>query len=216
MPGEGPVKRRGLFCILVVSLSLVACSATRVASVWRDEAYPAGAVKKIMVTGSARNPSGRVLLENGFVMSLRHRGIEAVPAHMLLAPEQYIPDAVFAKAREQRFDAVLMTSLADEKTIEKFYPPYPGGRSYLASPWDYSGWEGRYFQGQPGTVRPTSSVDCTTYKIISFKTDLYDVKTGRVVWSVLLDTVVKDRSDGGMSSFIGAVTERLEADRLIS
>ena len=116
-------QKKVLFSIVIV-LSVIfinACATTELTSVWKNEAYQGGPLRKILIIGVDRNQEMKKLLENEFVLQLKAKGIDAVPSHTVLPEDSILEkELITAKISELRIDSVLITTLVDVKETEAY------------------------------------------------------------------------------------------------
>ena len=95
------MKERKVLCsiILVLSVTFInACATTALTSIWKNETYQGGPLRKVLIMGVDRNQEMKRLLENEFVLQLKATGIEAVPSHTVL-PEVTILEKEMINAK---------------------------------------------------------------------------------------------------------------------
>ena len=108
------MKGRKVLCSIILVLSVIfmnACATTELTSVWKNETYQGGPLRKILIIGVDRKQETKILLENEFVLQLKAKGIDAVPSHTVL-PEDTIleKEMITAKISELRIDSVLISN----------------------------------------------------------------------------------------------------------
>lgn len=159
--------------LIVIPCFLTSCSTTTVMTdVWKDKDYQ-GRPQKIIVIMVAKSPDMRNLFEDRFVGELENRGNNAFQSHTTVSHEQLRDkELVKSKIKSSGADTVLISRLVDTKTIEAYMP----GQRYVV-PGFYYGW-GTYYEvvfmdyGYTGDVQ-----------VAYIETNLYDVKTEKLIWS---------------------------------
>lgn len=216
-----------LLLMLFFLFSISSCATTTLTSVWKDENYQAGKIKKILVFGVSEKPAIKRFFEDEFVKKLKTMGIKVVPSYTVIPPEK-MQDKDYAqmKVKEIQADAILITRLVDKKTIETYYPPqevetipqpYPLHLHPGYHPSAYShGWYGYYYDSYQYITTPGYKVE---NEILSLETNLYDAKSDTLIWSALSDTVI-ETFDGGINkstiqSFINVIIKKLSADKVL-
>jgi hypothetical protein len=118
------------FALLFMMFFVIACSATKFSTLWKDESYQ-GQPEKILVINSFPNSATRRIFEEEFVKSLKERGIDAVMSYTTM-PDTVMPDkdTVTAYAKEVGADTVLINkplgATKSETNMSAAYHPYAG------------------------------------------------------------------------------------------
>lgn len=199
---------RPLLLLFGLFLLLPSCATTELTAVWKEPSFR-DHPRKIMIIGMIPAPKGKKIFEDEMVRSLRQRGTDAIVSYSLL-PEQNAPDraAVEKVMREQGADAVLIARLVDKKTVASYVPTSPapgtpyGGRGYYGAQW-YG-----YYSHNPGTIREDE------FAVI--QTNLYDLKTEKLVWTAASETWLATDKVTLTLSFIDVITKKLVDDQIIA
>lgn len=195
------MKERKVLCsiILVLSVTFInACATTALTSIWKNETYQGGPLRKVLIIGVDRNQEMKRLLENEFVLQLKATGIEAVPSHTVL-PEVTIleKEMINAKISELRIDSVLITTLVDIKETEAYESP-----TFYAP----TGFYGYYMQ--------------CCYNVMSgynveIETRIFDAHYDTLIWSALSATVLERAREETIQSYIAAIVNELQNQKLL-
>ena len=152
-----------------------------------------------------KSPITRELVEGMFVAGLDARGNNAVASYKIIPIDQ-LPDRdiVESKIQGTGADAVLVSRLVDQKKMETYDP----GVIY-AIPDVYYDWWGYYdyVMVTPGYTDET--------QVLIIETNLYDIKTEKLVWSARSETEVTEGDQQLIKTFVKIVIDRLSSDRLI-
>ena len=195
-----------LLTFVAAALVLASCSSTRVTSDWADQSYQKKP-GKVMVVALAQQNADLRLVEDEFVNQLKSSGVDAVPSYAVLPDTaQRDKTAVEAKARELGADAVLVTRLVDRKTEREYVPGTPYG------PGPYGGYYGGYYGAHPGGYSP-GYVTEREYGIAD--ANLYDVTTGKPVWSAVTETEMHGNNRKEIRSFVDQVVKDLKKKDMI-
>lgn len=197
--------------VAAVCLSLLAsCATTKLTGSWADPTYSSGHFKKIMIVGVARRELMRRIFENTFTAQLKTHGVEGVPSGMFSpGAGQLDRDALATKVAELGCDGVLVTRLIDARHQTTYYPP-----TGYAVPVAYHGGYYAYYHGAYALAySPGYAVESTT---ASLETNLYDARTGKLVWTGLTDTVVGDDPAAQADELIRLLVKKLAEAKLIS
>lgn len=195
------MKERKVLCSIILVLSVIfinACATTALTSVWKNETYQGGPLRKILIIGVDRNQGMKRLLENEFVLQLKAKGIDAVPSHSVL-PEDTIleKEMITAKISELRIDSVLIATLVDVKETEAYESP-----TFFAP----TGFYGYYMQ--------------CCYSVMSgynveIETRIFDAHYDTLIWSALSATVLEPAPGKTIQSYIAAIVSELQNQKLL-
>ena len=195
-----------LFCFLlsICSTLFTSCATTTITDTWKDKAYQ-GNAQNIVVIMVARTQYLRDMFEGRFVAELRARGNNATQSNKIVTFEQLTDkELVKSKIKSTDADTVLIARLVDSKTIKAYEPGHVN-----AVPIAYSYW---------GTYYEIVSVDygyTDDIQVAYIETNLYDVKTEKLVWSARSKT---ERSGGEqhlINTFIDRIVKKLSSDKII-
>jgi hypothetical protein len=196
------MKGRKVLCTIILVLSVTfinACATTALTSVWKNETYQGGPLRKIFIIGVDRNQEMKRLLENEFVLQLEAKGIDAVPSYTVL-PEDTIleKEMINAKISELRIDSVLITTLVDITETEA----YESSTFYAPT-----GFYGYYTQ--------------CCYSVMSgynveIETRIFDAHYDTLIWSALSATVLDPAPGKTIQSYIAAIVSELQNQKLLN
>ncbi len=197
--------------LLTALLLISSCAAsTELTSVWKDPSYQ-DHPRKVMVIGMLQVPANKRTFEDEMVRRFRERGTDAVPSYSLL-PEQPAPnrESIERVMREQGADAVIITRPVDKKTVTSYVPPPPPPPSpmYGARPSYYgSQWQSYYTYNQGGVRQDEYAVA---------QTNLYDLRSKRLVWTAASETWLNESSKSAIASFIDVIMKQLAQDTVLA
>ena len=185
------MEKRWRFFILIAFVWLllsVSCSSTKIKTIWKDKDYNGERFNKILIIGVAKNPTIRRVFEDEFAVQLKVHGTDVLTSYRVISDEGVLDKAkVESKMKELEADAVLVTRMVDKKTERR------GGDSYS------KGWHNYYSK----TYIEMHSVDnYYEFEVFSCETNLYETKTGKLIWSGLTDSFI----DSGMSGALNTDT----------
>lgn len=188
-----------LYCPGIISLfAVISCASTTLTQVWKDENYHGGYFKKILVIGVSANPEIRRFYEDEFVMQLKTRGADAIPSHTIIPSDKVLhKDTVVSKSKVLGVDSVLITQLLEKEKAVSYSPM----RSYS----DLSGYS--------STVRRT----VVQGKIFSLETNLFEIKTEKLIWSTRSDTLIDFGSTGDkeIKTLVTVIITNLSDEKLL-
>ena len=200
------MKRITLLISMMILMALTGTAAfgqTVLTDVWKDKEYRITA-NKIAVFWITQDRTRRILHEDEFVRQLKARGTVGMPMYVVIPPDKMVDkETAMTKVRGLGADAVLTLRLIDKLTARTNIPdpaktgqagPSQGPRfyEYIYDPLTIP-------DGEPAYI----------------ETILFDAQTGQRVWaarSVTKFTVIDQKA---VSEFIGAMIDRLAADKMI-
>ena len=198
-----------LYCALILLLMILAGCSTKpvVNDIWLDEIYYGRQYETVLVIGIAEKITFRNLFEGNLVSQLRKTGIEAFPSYEILPYTNMLTrEAVLAAVEKYAIDSVLITSLVgrDKKTIY-----YSEGNADYSNPYSYNRFvnDAIYGPGRGGT----GSYDID---VLFLKTNLYDVTSEKLVWSLTSETEFKYQMKS-LNAAIKLIINKLREDGLI-
>jgi hypothetical protein len=193
------------FTVFLGALSLLpaSCATTKLTGSWKDEAHRE-TFRYIVVVGAFEIPDTRVIFEEDFRDRLKERGVNAINSYKLFPGDKPPGKDVFLeKIRSLGADGVLVTRIVDSETMKVFVP----GTAYVRpSYYDYYGTYYSYIY-KPGYTIDEGHADA--------ETNLYDVKSEKLVWTARSRTQFKTRRYELIQAFDKVMIEKLSADRLI-
>ncbi|MGB8297801.1 MAG: hypothetical protein WCG85_20460 [Polyangia bacterium] len=204
-----PLNVLGPFKILasaVVITQLAACSTTYVSSLWRDPTYQVRP-RKIMIIGIAKNPANKRTLEDDFAKQLKLKGTDAVLSYAILPDDKDgNKEAIAAEMKAQGADAVLITRIADRKTV------YTNLLEVYAPPQSYLTWQNYYEYGY-GNITSPSYVEKTQYAVM--ETNMYDAGNDKLIWSVSSETQITGTDQKFIKSYVNVIVKSMAKQKLL-
>jgi PBP1b-binding outer membrane lipoprotein LpoB len=185
--------------LLSFALLIISCAGTEVTQKQVDDAYKGKPVSDILVIAVTGNEHNRRSYEKKFVAHLKSAGVDAIaseevmpmPADLKLKTETIV-DAV----NQYENDAVIITQLIgkESKDIRTRGPATRMGFFYYS-------------------LDPGYSSTSTTVRL---ETNLYDAKTGKLIWTGNSKTLSSDSTDQIMNEIIKTVINSLKIDKVIA
>jgi hypothetical protein len=191
---------------LLAALVVAGCASTSIRSAWFDASYTGGAFRKILVVGVHGNIADTRVFEDIFAQQLKAAGVDGVPGYQVLPPGVAQGDPAWNAAVEAtRADGLLAVRLlrVDTRTqVNTMIVPGPMA-------WGpYGGWWG----AGPGMVAVPQVMQ---YEVASVETNLWDVKTRRVVWAASTDTFNPTSVQQETPGFARLIIDQLAARGLV-
>jgi hypothetical protein len=157
----------------------------------------------------AKSPDMRNLIEDRFSGELDVRGNNEFQTYSIIPMEQVRDkELVKSKIRSSGADTVLISRLVDTKTIESYNPGLITVVPFVVPDY-YYGW-GTYYAvvfadyGYTGDVR-----------VAYIETNLYDVKTEKLIWSGHSKTERTEGEQQLITAFIKVMIKKLASDKII-
>ena len=183
------------FAFLIISC---AGTGTELTQKQVDDAYKGKPVSDILVIAITGNEHNRRSFEKKFVVQLKSVGVDAISSEKAIPMPgdlELKKETILNAVAQYESDAVIITQLTG-KEQEDVYT-----RGGVARMGFFS------YTRDPGT----SSTNTT----VRLETNLYDAKTGELIWSGLSNTLSKDSTDQIMNDVIKAVITNLKKNKLI-
>ncbi len=184
----------------------ISCSGTKLTHIQLDKTHTIKPASNILVIGITGNEDSRRSFEREFVRQLKSVGVEAVSS------EEAIPMPADLKMKKEvilhavdqfKNDAVIITNLINKEIKDT---------NIRGSQLD-SGFYGFYLMRHSYAYDPGYS---RTSKTILLETNLYDVKTEKLIWSGQSKTLSKDSKYQIINDVIKVVIHDLTKNQLIA
>jgi hypothetical protein len=187
---------------------IISCAGTELSHKQVNETYTGKPVSNILVIAITGNEDSRRSFERKFVVQLKSAGVEAISSEDAIpmpADLELKKEAIINAVNQFKNDAVIITHLIDKEEKEAF------SRSDEAHGGYYNFYHSRYtgsYARDPGY----SSTSIT----VRLETNLYDVKTEKLIWSGQSKTLSKDSKDQIINDVIKVVINDLQNNKLIA
>jgi hypothetical protein len=203
------LKTGGIIGVLAVSIFLfTGCSQTKVTSAWVDPEYKGDGINNVFVVGVSKDGGLRRLFEDEFVTLFKQRGVKATSSYRLVPDEKLRDEENLDRTvRESGSDTILMTRLIDIRKDTQYIPP-----DYVYAPPShyYGGWHGYYNRAY--MVSPGYTVE---YETAVLETNLYDLKTDKLIWSARSDAPTDGKMGKHIKDFARSIINQLAEAKLI-
>ena len=185
---------------------IISCAGTELTHTQVDEVYKGKPVSDILVIAITGNEDTRRSYEREFVAQLGSAGVEAISS------EDAIPMPADLKMKKEMIlnavkqfgnDAVIITHLIDKEEKEVYTRGGQVDRGY------YGYYHRRFSYARDPSYSSTS-------KTLRLNTNLYDVKTEKLIWSGQSKTLSKDSKYQIINDVIKVVINDLQKNKLIS
>jgi hypothetical protein len=190
---------KGLGCLFSFIFLMVSCAGTDLTQTQVDGAYKGKPVSDILIIAVTGNEHNRRSYERKFVANLKSVGVEAVASEKSISMPGDLKikkETILSAVDQYKNDAVIITQLVGKETKDVYQR---GG----VTRYGYFGY----------TRNPGYS---STTKKVRLETNLYDAKTGELIWSGISKTLSKDSTDRIMNDVIKTVIANLKKNKLIA
>jgi hypothetical protein len=198
---ENPVKWFGyLFCFAFL---IISCAGTELTQTQVDDAYKGKPVSDILVIAITGNEHNRRSFEKKFVAQLKSVGVDAISSEEAIPMPPNLElkkEAILKAVNQYGNDAVIITHLLGKEEKDIYTR---GGSAHRGF---YGFYHSRY--SDPGYSSTTTTV--------RLETNLYDVKTEKLIWSGKSKTLSKDSNDQIINDVIKAVINNLQKNKLLA
>jgi hypothetical protein len=209
------IKKQFPFAGAMTAMLLCSCASTSIKSTWKSPEFQGGPVQKVAVLAVAERELVRTALENRFANQLEKDSQPAVTTLQLLSLPQIKEnkEAAAARLREAGADSILITRLVGKsayvsparQTYNQAYTTITGSPS--------DGWYSYYTVVYADAGVPRSG-DRDYYVL---DTSLFDLATGKRLWSCITETEVKESADRLelADDLVARVVEQMRKDGLV-
>ena len=173
----------GIFVCAAGLAALAGCTTTKLSEAWVDSSYTGGPVESVLVVGLSDNVRRRGLFEDELTSRFKGRGVSAVASRGVAPDIKGLDEESFLKkAQDLGIRTVIVTKLLSAKKEQYYVPGQPQTPSY-----SYGGGFAGYYDRAYG--RDYYAGYWAEYEVIELETNLYEVATGKVVWSAASETI---------------------------
>ena len=183
---------------------IISCAGTELTNTQINEAYKGKPVSDILVIAITGNEDSRRSFERKFVAQLKSAGVEAISSEDAIpmpADLKMKKETILNAVNQFENDAVIITHLIDKEEKEAYTRGGHGG---------YYG----YYRYRYSWAHSTGY--SSTSKTLRLETNLYDVKTEKLIWSGQSKTWSKDSKYQIINDVIKVVINDLQNNKLIS
>ncbi|HET7318283.1 MAG TPA: hypothetical protein VFK23_04005 [Nitrospirota bacterium] len=201
-----------LLCVLLVSIG---CASMQVKQVWIDETYQGGQPKNVLIIAVMRQPTTRRMMESEFVKHFKMKGIGAVESFRALTTDTLEGDAardgIVAAVKDRGIDAVLTVRSAGSRIEERNIPGMTITTGVGMPYGSYGAWGGytTVMASFPEPSSPTTQGYSAEQKFLSLETQLYDVRTEKLIWSALSEMRISGPPQEEIKDFVSLMSREL-------
>jgi hypothetical protein len=208
------------FSLAVFLLTISGCSSnTKLTGSWKDPGYNRR-IDRVYIIGVSKQEMHRRLFEDEFASHLLAYGVTSIPSYKdLTEAEATDRTMIDSKLRDNRADTLLIARVLGQRTEEVIHPghtpystwPYYGPSRYWPAPYYRDYWS--YYDHRYDMIYVPATV--SRYQVITAECNLYDAKSGSLIWSAQLETVVENDFQERITGFIETVTRSLSEEGLL-
>lgn len=216
-------------CLLIAAAVLLAgCSSTTLSGSWKSPDFQ-GKVNTIYLVGVSNNETNRRMFETQFALELTVYGVTGIPSYKDLPDAQGVgKEVIEARMKKSGADSMLITRLVGTRTEEVVTPGriseyrlspyrshgYPRSYAYPYAPAPhYRYWGGYYDRCCSELIYEPPMV--TRYEVATIEANLYEARSGELIWSAQLETVIESDLEEMVADFIKTVSRELRQQGLI-
>jgi hypothetical protein len=200
---------RYLACLLLVVASYGCGTSTQLTGAWSEPAYQGQPNQKVLVVALTQNERNMKIWESAFSTALQADGAQPIAGSSLLPAAGAADEAALRGAVKQcGADLLAVTRLL---AVDKEQEYVPGSTYYSPAP-SYYGYYG-YYSSSYAVVSTPGYIQENT--IVKLETNLYDVKTEKLVWSGQTDTLNPESAQDAATSIAITIIDDLVKRKVI-
>ncbi|MES2140600.1 MAG: hypothetical protein V4511_12910 [Bacteroidota bacterium] len=205
----------GAYVPFIVALFIGCGPSTVITASWKSPGASSEKYSRILVAALTSNTIAKVTLENEVVLALGN-GINALKSITEFPPDIHNSDSdketIMNNAKNKNVDAILTISLINKETETRYVPGINSynpivGYNYYDNFWGY------YSYRYPYSYDPGYYVQ---HKIYFIETNLYDVKSEKLIWSAQSRTYTPAGLQTFSKEFSKIIVEKMKKEGLIN
>jgi hypothetical protein len=201
---KNPVKWFGY--LFSIAFLIISCGGTELTQKQVDDAYTGKPVSDILVIAITGNEHNRRTFEKKFVARLKSVGVDAIASEKAIpmpADLELKKETILDAVHQHKNDAVIITHLIGKEEKD----------AYTRADIDRHRFFGFYRSRYRTAHNPGYASTSTTVRL---ETNLYDVKTEKLMWSGQSKTWSKDSTNQIINDVIDTVINDLQKNKLIA
>lgn len=190
---------RNKYVFFLLAVFFISCAGTELKQEQVDESYKGEPLSNILVIAVTGNEHNRSLFEKKFVIHLKSAGVSAIASQesIKMPPDLNLEkDTILNAVNQYKNDAVIITQLISKEKEHDYTRSMRGHRTYFG------------YSTDPGYSSTTTTA--------LLETNLYDAKTGKIIWSGKSKTLSRDPTDQVMDDVIRTVVNSMKENKLIA
>jgi hypothetical protein len=204
-----------LLTALLVCILLSSCANTKFTKQWVDEDFNKEPYDDILVLAVADKMGNRQDAENYIVKKLGEAGIDAIPSYDILPKTETIDREAVARAIDGlQLDAVIVM-YATGITEEEYYIPARRFGVYSGYGYSHAHYSSFYdYYPHTYTYVYLPGYD-NTHSVVTLETSLFDLRSGKMVWSGQSNTFAPDSVDDVIHNITVLTIKELQKKKII-
>ena len=197
---------------LLIGVAAVSCTpATQMKEIWKEPSYKPTESRKVLVLGLSENDRNKRIFEEAMVKQLTVHHVTGILGYNVLPSD---PTTVDKEVLKQTIvgtgaELALVTRVIGVDKETQYVP----GTTYYAPAPSYYGFYGYYYSSyatvsDPGYLRE--------YQVVKVETNVYDVKTEKLVWSGVSHTEDPQDVMRAIDEVAATMVAALAADKVIA
>ena len=199
---------------IVVCILLASCSKTKFTKQWIDEDFNKEPYDDILILAVADKKGNRIDAEDYYVARLSDAGINAIPSYDILPKtEEITRESIGAAIDGLQLDAAIVMFATGITTEEYFIPARRFG-VYSGYGYGHAHY-GSFYNYYPHAINYVwiPGYD-NTHHVITLETSLFDLETGKMVWSGQSNTFAPDSVDDVIKSITELTIKEMKKEKI--
>ena len=197
--------------LLLMALLLAGCSSTTLSGSWVDPEFR-GQLRKVYIVGVAQQEINRRIFEDAFDRELATFGVTGISSYRDLPPDKFEDKAaIVAQLGTHGADSILMARVTGVRTEQVQNPGYVSGSYFSPAPY-YRNWDSYYDRRFEAIYQPPT---VSEFQVATIEANLYSAKTGNLVWSAQLETVIEGKMERLLNDFVKTVIKDMQRQGLL-
>ncbi len=193
-----------LLCVVAVSCGTSSSLVQR----WSDTSFEGQPGQKMIIIALAKSERSQKTWEGAFANVLRQVKVQPIAGSTVLPAMQSADEATLKQAvRETGADLAAVTRLI---SVDKETTYVPGSAYYTPAP-AYYGFYGYYSSSYAMVSTPGYYQED---KVYSVETNVYDVRTEKLVWSGVTETINPETGQDAAMSIAGTIVDDMIASKV--
>jgi len=196
---------------LLPALALLAAScgtSTQMTESWREPSYQPQPVSKVMVIGIGENPLRVKVFEDIMGQKFAARKLAVVQGSSVIPKDSVDMETLKQLVRDTGSDLAVTSRLLG---VDKETQYVPGSTYYVPGPSYYGMYS--YYSSSYAMVHDPGYI--TTYKVYKVESNVYDVRTAKLIWTGHSETTDPVNPEDGINSLGTAVINELVRMKII-
>ena len=182
-----------------VLMNLTGCTTISVSNQWRDPNWVGPPAANVLVVGITKSATFRRIFEDTFVQQLQSAGLTASASYTQIPPGEGAGTQLGDLINSSGAQAVLATRV---ERVERRVNVSPSGPAYGG----FYGWYGAAWASTPNV---------TQYDVVTLETSVWDVKGGKVIWTVTTQGVASGDIPKATTELAKTLLPKLKADGIL-